>query len=122
MGPSGSDPLCGRALSRSTLGHPRPALRRRYHRSGGVVVPRHTPHREHELSTALRVSPQRRKIYWISAVVVAALIATYALGMTLIAHADTTLISQGKTATASSIENAGTPASAAVDGNTTTTR
>ncbi|ACU72743.1 Beta-glucosidase [Catenulispora acidiphila DSM 44928] len=34
--------------------------------------------------------------------------------------AGTTLLSQGKSATASSTENAGTPASAAVDGNTTT--
>ncbi|BEP13394.1 discoidin domain-containing protein [Acidothermaceae bacterium B102] len=38
------------------------------------------------------------------------------------AHAADPLISQGKTATASSTENAGTPASAAVDGNLTTTR
>jgi len=38
------------------------------------------------------------------------------------ARAADPLISQGKTATASSVENAGTPASAAVDGNTTTTR
>ncbi|MEY9962728.1 hypothetical protein ABIA33_000754 [Streptacidiphilus sp. MAP12-16] len=36
------------------------------------------------------------------------------------AHAAATLLSQGKTATASSVEAAGTPASAAVDGNTTT--
>ncbi|MEV6012787.1 discoidin domain-containing protein, partial [Streptomyces sp. NPDC051976] len=36
------------------------------------------------------------------------------------AHAAGTLLSQGKTATASSTENAGTPASAAVDGNTGT--
>ncbi|MGW5352608.1 discoidin domain-containing protein [Streptomyces sp. NPDC004031] len=36
------------------------------------------------------------------------------------AHAAPTLLSQGKTATASSTENAGTPASAAVDGNTGT--
>ncbi|MBM9508113.1 discoidin domain-containing protein [Actinacidiphila acididurans] len=36
------------------------------------------------------------------------------------AHAADTLLSQGKTATASSTENAGTPASAAVDGNTGT--
>ncbi|MBM9506921.1 discoidin domain-containing protein [Actinacidiphila acididurans] len=36
------------------------------------------------------------------------------------AHAASTLLSQGKTATASSIEGAGTPASAAVDGDTTT--
>lgn len=36
------------------------------------------------------------------------------------AHAAATLLSQGKTATASSTENGGTPASAAVDGNTGT--
>ncbi|MDX6313562.1 MAG: hypothetical protein QOF44_3026, partial [Streptomyces sp.] len=36
------------------------------------------------------------------------------------AHAAGTLLSQGKTATASSVEAVGTPASAAVDGSTTT--
>src|SRR4029077_14280741 len=36
------------------------------------------------------------------------------------AHAAPSLLSQGKPATASSTENAGTPASAAVDGSTTT--
>ncbi|WP_443048308.1 discoidin domain-containing protein [Streptomyces sp. H39-C1] len=36
------------------------------------------------------------------------------------AHADDTLLSQGKTVTASSVEGAGTPASAAVDGDGTT--
>jgi hypothetical protein len=49
---------------------------------------------------------------------VAAFIATYAVATTLGATAADTLLSQGKPATASSTENAGTPASAAVDGNT----
>jgi len=39
---------------------------------------------------------------------------------TVVANAGATLLSQGKPATASSTENAGTPASAAVDGDTTT--
>jgi hypothetical protein len=51
---------------------------------------------------------------------VAAFLATYAVATTLGAAAADTLLSQGKPATASSIENAGTPASAAVDGNGTT--
>jgi beta-glucanase (GH16 family) len=52
---------------------------------------------------------------------VAALLATGALAVTQTsAKAAGTLLSQGKTATASSTENAGTPASAAVDGNTGT--
>ncbi len=55
------------------------------------------------------------------AVVVAIGLAAYALFVVgPAAHAAPTLLSQGKTATASSIENAGTPASAAVDGNTGT--
>jgi hypothetical protein len=51
---------------------------------------------------------------------VAAFIATYAAATTMGATAADTLLSQGKPATASSIENAGTPASAAVDGNPAT--
>ncbi|MBM9508178.1 discoidin domain-containing protein [Actinacidiphila acididurans] len=51
----------------------------------------------------------------------AALVATFALAITQnSARAAGSLLSQGKTATASSTENAGTPASAAVDGDTTT--
>ncbi len=42
--------------------------------------------------------------------------------MPVAAHAADALVSQGRLATASSTENAGTPASAAVDGNTTGTR
>jgi hypothetical protein len=51
-----------------------------------------------------------------------ALVGGYAAVTQLPASADTALLSQGKPATASSTENAGTPASAAVDGNTTGTR
>src|SRR5690242_11680636 len=54
--------------------------------------------------------------------VAAALVAVLALTgavvtTTMAAHAAPTLLSQGRPATASSVENAGTPASAAVDGN-----
>jgi hypothetical protein len=53
--------------------------------------------------------------------VVAALVASGVAAVPLpVATAAPTLLSQGKTATASSTENAGTPASAAVDGNTGT--
>ncbi|MGH3415903.1 MAG: discoidin domain-containing protein, partial [Actinocrinis sp.] len=56
------------------------------------------------------------------AVTVAVALAAYALIAPAAgtAHAASTLLSQGKTATASSAENAGTPASAAVDGDTGT--
>ncbi|HEY5358092.1 MAG TPA: discoidin domain-containing protein, partial [Streptosporangiaceae bacterium] len=54
--------------------------------------------------------------------VVLALVAALALvaGPASRAHAAATLLSQGKPATASSLENAGFPASNAVDGNTAT--
>jgi hypothetical protein len=59
------------------------------------------------------------------ATVMAAVVALLAGYLTMVVTANTanaadTLLSQGKTATASSTENAGTPASAAVDGNTGT--
>ncbi|MBB5869067.1 hypothetical protein F4553_002446 [Allocatelliglobosispora scoriae] len=54
--------------------------------------------------------------------VLAALTATYAVALSSSASAAVTLLSQGKPATASSVENAGTPASAAFDGNLTGTR
>ncbi|SEO68003.1 beta-glucosidase, partial [Actinacidiphila rubida] len=71
-------------------------------------------------TTALRpAAPWRRRN--IVAAVVTALLASLLLVVPLrSAHAADTLLSQGKTATASSTENAGTPASAAVDGNTGT--
>ncbi|MGH8922389.1 MAG: discoidin domain-containing protein, partial [Actinomycetes bacterium] len=51
----------------------------------------------------------------------AAALAVAALGFVVpTAHAEDALISQGKAVTASSVENSGTPASAAVDGNTGT--
>ena len=49
-----------------------------------------------------------------------AIAATFAVVLATGADAASTLLSQGKPATASSIEDAGTPASAAVDGNTGT--
>jgi hypothetical protein len=57
---------------------------------------------------------------------IAGVVAVLAAGLGLMvaplnsAHAAATLLSQGKTATASSTENGGTPASAAVDGDTGT--
>jgi len=48
---------------------------------------------------------------------VAVLVAAFIVVTTLTAHAADTLLSQGKPATSSSSENAGTPAAAAVDGN-----
>src|ERR1700753_2384621 len=51
---------------------------------------------------------------------IAVLVAAYLSAVTLVAHAADTLLSQGKPATASSVENAGTPAADAVDGNTGT--
>ncbi|MEV6013913.1 discoidin domain-containing protein, partial [Streptomyces sp. NPDC051976] len=69
--------------------------------SGPALVPR------------LAAPPRRR----ITAAVITALVASLLLFVpTRTAHAADTLLSQGKTATASSTENAGTPASAAVDG------
>ena len=57
----------------------------------------------------------------ITAVVAALGLAAYALVATsTAAHAAPTLLSQGKTTTASSTENAGTPAADATDGNTGT--
>ncbi|MFI0896267.1 discoidin domain-containing protein [Streptomyces sp. NPDC020983] len=64
------------------------------------------------------VLSNRRKV---AAALITALIASLLLFVPMrSAHAADTLLSQGKTATASSTENAGTPASAAVDGNTGT--
>ncbi len=63
---------------------------------------------------------RRKRTYLIAAVATLVLLAVYAITTSLTANAASTLLSQGKPATASSSENAGTPASAAVDGNTTT--
>jgi hypothetical protein len=66
---------------------------------------------------------RRRGPAYLLAVAAAAavLLAGYLVTLSSIqAHAATTLLSQGKPATASSVENAASPASAAVDGNTTT--
>ncbi|MGC9665148.1 discoidin domain-containing protein [Planosporangium sp. 12N6] len=63
----------------------------------------------------------RRSAYLLAVVTAAlALVACYVVTATPWANAATTLLSQGKPATASSTENGGTPASAAVDGNTGT--
>ena len=70
------------------------------------------------MTTAVRDTRQvwRRTLFiLLIAVTVLAALAVAPLGSP--AHADGTLLSQGKTATASSTENGGTPASAAVDGN-----
>ncbi len=67
----------------------------------------------------LRAPSGRRRL--VLGLVAAALLATVALVAPLPwASAADTLLSQGKPVTASSVENAGTPASAAVDGNTAT--
>jgi F5/8 type C domain/Glycosyl hydrolases family 16 len=69
-----------------------------------------------------RPHPRRRGRARMLAVAAAALAlaAGYAVTTSLAANAATTLLSQNRPATASSTENAGTPASAAVDGNTGT--
>jgi hypothetical protein len=66
--------------------------------------------------------PRRRPLLFsaVLGAVLVLLVAAYAAGTVGSAHAADTLLSQGRTATASSSENAGTPASAAVDGNTGT--
>ncbi|GIH16667.1 discoidin domain-containing protein [Rugosimonospora africana] len=65
---------------------------------------------------------RRGRIYAAIAAVLLALVGGYAATTALPASAASSLLSQGKPATASSVENAGTPASAAVDGNLTGTR
>src|SRR3954454_13401200 len=75
------------------------------------------------MPTAVLPTPHRRKrTYLLAAAITLVLLAVYAITTSLTANAASTLLSQGKPATASSTENAGTPASAAVDGNTTSTR
>ncbi|MGI5237427.1 discoidin domain-containing protein [Dactylosporangium sp. CA-139066] len=59
----------------------------------------------------------RRRVRTLVPLTVAALVAGYLVVTALTASAATQLLSQGKTATASSTENAGTPAASAVDGN-----
>ncbi|MEY9963531.1 uncharacterized protein YceK [Streptacidiphilus sp. MAP12-16] len=71
-------------------------------------------------SAPIRASQQSgRTGLWTVLLVLAAMLAVFLTPPTA-AHAADSLLSQGKTATASSTENAGTPASAAVDGNTGT--
>ncbi|SHM62981.1 hypothetical protein SAMN05216499_112220, partial [Actinacidiphila paucisporea] len=66
------------------------------------------------LSLFLRGVRRRRPL--LAALVAAVVVAAGAITATSgTAHAAPSLLSQGKTATASSTENAGTPASAAVD-------
>src|ERR1700749_3031161 len=65
--------------------------------------------------------PIQRWLRAVIAVTVSLGLAAYALVATsTAAHAAPTLLSQGKTTTASSTENAGTPAADATDGNTGT--
>jgi hypothetical protein len=63
---------------------------------------------------------RRRGYLLVLAIAVLALLVGYAVTATTTASAATTLLSQGKPVTASSSEGAGSPASAAVDGNTGT--
>src|SRR4051812_42332176 len=73
------------------------------------------------MPTAVLPTPHRRKrTYLLAAAITLVLLAVYAITTSLTANAASTLLSQGKPATASSSENAGTPASAAFDGSTTT--
>ncbi|MFI6757737.1 discoidin domain-containing protein [Micromonospora sp. NPDC050417] len=65
-------------------------------------------------------TPSKRSRWSVLAALAAALLAPVPFINTPTAQAAPVLISQGKTATASSTENGGTPASAAVDGNTGT--
>jgi F5/8 type C domain len=73
-------------------------------------------------TAALPALHRRPRTYLIALGATLLLLAVYAITTSLTANAASTLLSQGKPATASSTENAGTPASAAVDGNTTGTR
>jgi hypothetical protein len=70
------------------------------------------------------VHPSRSPGLYRLGLLIASLVVLIASGLAVTspAMAVDTLLSQGKTASASSIENAGTPASAAFDGNTTGTR
>jgi hypothetical protein len=70
--------------------------------------------------TALLRHWRRRSVHPLAAVAILVLMAAYAVVSPVSAHAAGTLISQGKQATASSVESSGTPASGAVDGNTAT--
>jgi uncharacterized protein YndB with AHSA1/START domain len=75
------------------------------------------------MRTVLRSTVRRRGPAYVLTVAAAALVLLtgyIVTNLTTQANAATTLLSQGKPATASSVENANTPASAAVDGNTGT--
>jgi hypothetical protein len=74
------------------------------------------------MHTLIRSWHRRRRIYVAVASVLLALLGGYAAATALPAGAATTLLSQGKPATASSVQGAGTPASAAFDGDLTGTR
>jgi hypothetical protein len=69
--------------------------------------------------TALRRSTRRRRTVAVVTIALAALLSSYLISGGPASAAETPL-SQGHPATASSTENAGTPASSAVDGNTAT--
>jgi hypothetical protein len=71
-------------------------------------------------STTIDARPKRRRALLVSALSVATVLAGYAAFTIGNASAASTLLSQGRTTTASSTENAASPASAATDGNTGT--
>src|SRR5262245_7685072 len=73
----------------------------------------------HALFRPLILNRRTRFVVAVSAAVFA-LLAAYVVAVTASAGAATTLLSQGKPITASSTENAGTPATNANDGNTST--
>ncbi|MBM0232921.1 discoidin domain-containing protein [Micromonospora sp. STR1_7] len=71
-------------------------------------------------ATSVRPRPRRTVRHLLLGLTVALVAALTPTGATTPAQAAPTLLSQGRPATASSTENAGTPAAAAVDGNTGT--
>ncbi|MEU8156331.1 discoidin domain-containing protein [Micromonospora sp. NPDC048986] len=71
-------------------------------------------------ATSVRLRPRRAVRHLLVGLTVALVAALTPTGATTPAQAAPVLLSQGRTATASSTENGGTPAAAAVDGNTGT--
>ncbi len=75
----------------------------------------------HRVALMRARNPRSARSMLIAVSIVLSLVAALFVAVNIgTAHAAGSLLSQGKTATASSVENAGTPASAAVDGNTGT--
>src|SRR6266568_3814558 len=91
--------------------------------AGGRVPgpPTQRPRRETVMPvTRLRLRRRRARLLPVLAVAVMLLVSAVVTVVTVPAGAGTTLLSQGRPATASSAENGGTPAGAAVDGDTGT--